>query len=240
MYIYGKNTVMEALKNHKEITMIYLSTSNDEILEQIKKYIDLNKVPLERIPLHKMNQMFKGNHQGIAVEVKEYRYTILEDLIEKNKQKKDVALAILDGLEDPHNLGAILRTADATMMDGIIIPKNHSVGLNSTVAKVSTGAIEHIQVSQVTNLVKAIEVLKKNGYWIIGLDMKGSMDYKEQDYSGKIAVVIGSEGKGISRLVRENCDFFVNIPMFGHVNSLNASVSASIIFYEIIRNRANN
>ena len=122
-------------------------------------------------------------------------------------------------------------------MDGIIIPKNRSVSLNATVAKVSTGAIEHIDVAQVTNLASTIETLKANGYWIIGLDMEGSIDYKAQDYSGKIAVVIGSEGKGISRLVRDNCDFFVHIPMFGHVNSLNASVSASIIFYEIIRNR---
>lgn len=144
---------------------------------------------------------------------------------------------ILDGLEDPHNLGAVLRTADATQMDGIIIPKNRSVSLNATVAKVSTGAIEYIDVAQVTNLASTLETLKANGYWIIGLDMEGSIDYKAQDYSGKIAVVIGSEGKGISRLVRDNCDFFVHIPMFGHVNSLNASVSASIIFYEIIRNR---
>ena len=134
-------------------------------------------------------------------------------------------------------LGAVLRSADATQMDGIIIPKNRSVSLNATVAKVSTGAIEHIDVAQVTNLASTIETLKANGYWIIGLDMEGSIDYKAQDYSGKIAVVIGSEGKGISRLVRDNCDFFVHIPMFGHVNSLNASVSASIIFYEIIRNR---
>ena len=122
-------------------------------------------------------------------------------------------------------------------MDGIIIPKNRSVGLNGTVAKVSTGAIEHIPVVQATNLVQTIEILKQNGFWIIGLEMDGSIDYKKQDYSGKIAVVIGSEGKGISRLVKEHCDFFVHIPMLGHVTSLNASVSASIIFYEIIRNR---
>lgn len=237
MYIYGKNTVTEALKNHKEVVKVYLSTHHNEILEQIKKYIDFEKVPVERISLQQMDRMFKGNHQGIAIEVKEYHYTELGELIAKNQDKKNVAFAILDGLEDPHNLGAILRTADATLLDGIIIPKNHSVSLNSTVAKVSTGAIEHILVSQVTNLVKTIETLKKQGYWIIGLDMDGLTDYKKQDYRGKIAVVIGSEGKGISRLVKENCDFLVHIPMLGHVNSLNASVSASIIFYEIIRNR---
>jgi 23S rRNA (guanosine2251-2'-O)-methyltransferase len=161
------------------------------------------------------------------------------DFPEKNSDKENVALAILDGLEDPHNLGAILRTGDATGINGVIIPKNRSVSLNSTVAKVSTGAIEHVDVVQVTNLVTAMKELKDNGYWIIGLELDGSVDYRKQDYTGKIAVVIGSEGKGISRLVKENCDFLVNIPMIGHVNSLNASVSASILFYEILRNRGN-
>lgn len=237
MYIYGKNTVIEALKNNKEIEKLYISTSNKELLEQIKKKYNVEKISIELLPLSKINQMFPTNHQGIIAIIKEYSYIEIEKLINIKKDKKDVAIAILDGLEDPHNLGAILRTADATMIDGIIIPKNRSVSLNGTVAKVSTGAIEHIPVSQVTNLVKTIEYLKKNNYWIIGLEIDGSIDYKEQDYSGKIAVVIGSEGKGISRLVKENCDFFVNIPMYGHVNSLNASVSASLLFYEIIRNR---
>lgn len=237
MYIYGKNTVIEALKNNKEIEKLYISTSNKELLEQIKKKYNVEKISIELLPLSKINQMFPTNHQGIIAIIKEYSYIEIEKLINVKKDKKDVAIAILDGLEDPHNLGAILRTADATMIDGIIIPKNRSVSLNGTVAKVSTGAIEHIPVSQVTNLVKTIEYLKKNNYWIIGLEIDGSIDYKEQDYSGKIAVVIGSEGKGISRLVKENCDFFVNIPMYGHVNSLNASVSASLLFYEIIRNR---
>lgn len=239
MYIYGKNTVLEAIKSKKEIEKLYISTSNKELFEQIKRYVDIKKVCVDFLPLNKMNQMFNGNHQGIVALVKEYKYKEIETLVSEKKKQDNVALIILDGLEDPHNLGAILRTADATKMDGIIIPKNHSVSLNSTVAKVSTGAIEYVPVSQVTNLVKTMEMLKDNGYWIIGLEMDGSVDYKKQDYSGKIAVVIGSEGKGISRLVKENCDFFVNIPMLGHVTSLNASVSASIIFYEILRNRNN-
>lgn len=237
MYIYGKNTVLEAIKSKKEIQKLYISTSNKELLEQFKKYVDIKGITIDFLPLNQMNQQFNGNHQGIVALVKEYKYKEIEQLISEKKNQENVALIILDGLEDPHNLGAILRTADATQMDGIIIPKNHSVGLNGTVAKVSTGAIEYVSVSQVTNLVKTIEMLKNNGYWVIGLEMDGSVDYKEQDYRGKIAVVIGSEGKGISRLVKENCDFFVNIPMLGHVTSLNASVSASIIFYEIVRNR---
>ena len=144
---------------------------------------------------------------------------------------------MLDGLEDPHNLGAILRTADATGMDAIIIPKHRSVKLNATVAKVSTGAIEYVDVAEVVNLSQTIDVLKKAGYWVIGLEADGTVYYNQQDYSGKIVVVLGSEGKGISRLVKEKCDFLVKIPMHGHITSLNVSVSAALIFYEIIRNR---
>jgi 23S rRNA (guanosine2251-2'-O)-methyltransferase len=176
------------------------------------------------------------NHQGVVAEIVEYEYKTLNEVIKKCENKNSV-FAMLDGLEDPHNLGAILRSADATGVDAIIIPKNRSVSLNSTVAKVSTGAIEHVDTVQVTNLVMALKELKKQGYWVIGLELDGSVDYRKQDYSGKIVVVIGSEGKGISRLVKEECDFCVNIPMYGHVNSLNASVSAAILFYEILRNR---
>lgn len=237
MYIYGKNTVIEALKSQKEVDTIYLSTSNQEMRVQIESYLRKQPTKIIMMPLATMNQKFSGHHQGIVASVKDYPYTGLNELVEATKYHNHVAFIILDGLEDPHNLGAILRTADATGMDGIIIPKNRSVGLNATVAKVSTGAIEHVPVVQTTNLVQTIEILKKNGFWIIGLDMDGSIDYKKQDYNGKVAIVIGSEGKGISRLVKEHCDFFVHIPMFGHVTSLNASVSASIIFYEIIRNR---
>ena len=234
MIIYGKNTVIEAIKNNKDIIKLYVTSNN---LELVKKFPTLKKVEVVVKELKEMNKMFDGNHQGIACEIAEYNYVMLDTIIRKNQDKENVALVILDGLEDPHNLGAILRTADATGIDGVIIPKNRSVSLNSTVAKVSTGAIEHVDCAQVTNLVNAINDLKKAGYWIIGLELDGSIDYRKQDYKGKIAVVIGSEGKGISRLVKENCDFKVFIPMVGHVNSLNASVSASILFYEILRNR---
>ena len=234
MIIYGKNTVIEAIKNNKDIIKLYVTSNN---LELVKKFPTLKKVEVVVKELKEMNKMFDGNHQGIACEIAEYNYVMLDTIIRKNQDKENVALVILDGLEDPHNLGAILRTADATGIDGVIIPRNRSVSLNSTVAKVSTGAIEHVDCAQVTNLVNAINDLKKAGYWIIGLELDGSIDYRKQDYKGKIAVVIGSEGKGISRLVKENCDFKVFIPMVGHVNSLNASVSASILFYEILRNR---
>lgn len=234
MLIYGKNTATEAFKSGKQIDKIYLSSDlTDQRIIQLAKN---TKAEIVFMPRSKMDENFHGNHQGVVVKVIDYEYCNLRDLLEKYKNE-DAVLAILDGLEDPHNLGAILRTADATGVNGIIIPKHRSVSLNATVAKVSTGAIEYANVVQVTNLVTTIKELKKNGYWIIGLELDGSVDYRKQDYSGKIAVVIGSEGKGISRLVKEECDFCVNIPMYGHVNSLNASVSAAILFYEILRNR---
>lgn len=233
MIIYGKNMVLEALRNKDKIKKVYLSKNNLDLIEKYKQKI--SKIQISSIK--ELDMLASGNHQGIVAEVEEYGYVSLEEVIKKHKDDKNVSLAILDGLEDPHNLGAILRSADASGIDGIIIPKNRSVQLSSTVAKVSTGAIEYVDVIQVVNLVNTIKTLKENGYWIIGLELDGSVDYRKQDYTGKIAVIIGSEGRGISKLVKENCDYLVNIPMVGHVNSLNASVSASILFYEILRNR---
>lgn len=236
MIIFGKNAVREALIQKRTIKQIYVN--QEKWLNDLKHSgVEIPKVKITVLSSKQMDERFKGNHQGIAVETIEYDYINIRDLINKNKDSENVSLIMLDGLEDPHNLGAILRTADATGMNGVIIPKNRSVSLNSTVAKVSTGAIEHVDVSQVTNLVQTIKDLKKEGYWVIGLEMEGSVDYRSQDYLGKIVVVIGSEGKGISRLVKEECDYMINIPMIGHVTSLNASVSASIIFYEILRQR---
>lgn len=236
MLIFGKNTVKEAITKKRNIKTIYLS--NEKVLNELPKNEVVKSAKIVIMPLKEMDKMVKGNHQGAIVEISdEYHYQLLNKVIEKNKDKENVSLIMLDGLEDPHNLGAILRTADATGMEGIIIPKNRSVSLNATVAKVSTGAIEYVDVVQVTNLVQTIKELKENGYWIIGLEMEGSIDYKEQDYLGKKVIIIGSEGRGISRLVKEECDFMINIPMIGHVTSLNASVSASIIFYEILRQR---
>lgn len=233
MIIYGKNMVLEALRNKDKIKKVYLTKNNLDLIEKYKQKI--SKIQISSIK--ELDVLASGNHQGIVAEVEEYGYVSLEEVIKKHKDDKNVSLAILDGLEDPHNLGAILRSADASGIDGIIIPKNRSVQLSSTVAKVSTGAIEYVDVIQVVNLVNTIKTLKENGYWIIGLELDGSVDYRKQDYTGKIAVIIGSEGRGISKLVKENCDYLVNIPMVGHVNSLNASVSASILFYEILRNR---
>lgn len=235
MIIFGKNTVKEAIIKKRNIKELYIN--NEKLINELLKVGLTKETKIIVMPLKEMNLKFKGNHQGLVAVIEEYQYKTLNEIIEKNKSKENTSIIMLDGLEDPHNLGAILRTADATGMEGIIIPKNRSVSLNSTVAKVSTGAIEYVDVVQVTNLVNALKTLKENGYWVIGLEMEGSVDYKIQDYTGKKVIIIGSEGRGISRLVKTECDFYVNIPMVGHVTSLNASVSASIIFYEILRQR---
>ncbi len=236
MYIYGKNPVMEAIKANKQIKKVFVQ-DNSEVLNKMQQFCLKNHLELTILSSSKLKELFGANHQGLVIEVNDYQYVALDDLLKTLKAKDNATVAILDGLEDPHNLGAIMRTADATAIDGIIIPKNRSVSLNATVAKVSTGAIEYVKVSKVTNLVQAINKLKDAGFWIVGLDMDGARDYKDYDYLGKTAIVIGSEGFGLSRLVKENCDLKISIPMLGHVTSLNASVSASIIFYEILRKR---
>jgi len=183
-----------------------------------------------------MDQLAQGNHQGAMIEIDDFKTYTLNDIL--SGAKEDAILVLLDGLEDPHNLGAILRTADAAGIDGIILPKHRSVSLTPTVAKVSTGAIDTVKTTEVTNLNQTIKDLKKLGFWIYGTDIgKGAVDYRTVDYKGKIALVIGSEGSGISRLVRENCDFVVSLPMHGSVQSLNASVAAGILFYEILNQR---
>ena len=234
MNISGRNLVVEAIKNNRGISEVYVVDNNDTLLQKLceKENITLKVVDKKYLEKH-----FNEHHQNIVAVVPEYTYVDVKELIKKTSEKKSATILILDSLEDPHNLGAILRSADATGVDGIIIPKDRSVRLNNTVAKVSTGAIEYVDVALASNLVYAINDLKKAGYWVVGLEMEGSIDYRSYDYKGKIAAVIGSEGHGISRLVKENCDVLVNIPMCGHVNSLNASVSAAIIMYEIFRNR---
>ena len=179
-----------------------------------------------------MDKIVDGLHQGIILEVEDYEYCSLEKLI----NKENSFLVILDHIEDPHNFGAIIRTCEAANVDGIIIPKDRSVQVNSTVVKVSTGAIENVNIAKVTNLSQTIDFLKKNGFWIIGTDMNGK-SYDKIDYCGKIAIVIGNEGKGMSKIIKESCDFIATIPMLGTTNSLNASVAAGIIIYEAVRKR---
>ena len=178
-----------------------------------------------------MDNKYKGNNQGIVLEIEDYKYKKLEDI---NNSK---FIVMLDHLEDPHNLGAIIRTCEAAGVDAIIIPKRRSVEINSTVMKVSAGALNNIDIVEVNSLAQTIDILKKYGYWIYGTDMEDSVNYTDLVYDEKTCLIIGAEGNGISRLVKDKCDFIIKIPMFGKINSLNASVAAGIVIYEVVRQK---
>ena len=195
--------------------------------KEIMDFIVKNKIPYVSLEKKAFDQMVKGNTQGIILEVDEYRYKNLKELDTSLKK-----VVILDHLEDPHNFGAIIRTCEAAGVKAIIIPKDRSVSVNATVVKTSTGALEYVDIFEVTNLRVAIDYLKDNGYFIYGAEADGKM-YDEVSYSEKMALVIGSEGNGLSRIVREECDEIISIPMYGHVNSLNASVSFGVLIYGI-------
>ncbi len=227
MIVYGRNVAKELLNNNTKINKVILSKnfSDKNLLEKLKKY---NVTYLDRII---MDKKYNGNHQGVVLEIDDYKYEKIDST------KDDKFVVILDHLEDPHNFGAIIRTCEAAGVDSIIIPKNRSVEVNSTVMKVSVGALDNMKIVEVNNLVDAIKKLKDNGFWVYGTDMENSEVYTKVEYDEKTALVIGAEGNGISELVRKNCDFIVNIPMFGKINSLNASVAAGIVIYEVVRQR---
>jgi 23S rRNA (guanosine2251-2'-O)-methyltransferase len=232
MYIYGKNTVKEALAESKTIEKIFIA-NNDEILQLAKK----NGLEVKECSKKDLDKMVKGNHQGVVAIVEDYKTYSLDAIINAIPEGKLPLLVMLDGIEDPHNLGAIIRTSDCAGVDGIIYKKHNAVSLNSTVAKVSSGGIENIKVSEVTNLTQTIKKLKDKGYWICGTDVNKASDYRALDYDVPLVLVIGAEGKGISRLVKGECDFLVKLPMFGKVSSLNASVAAGVLLYEINNKR---
>ncbi len=231
MIIYGKNVAKETLANNRVINKILLSKdfNDNNILNMIKN----KKINIEYVLKSDMDKMVKENHQGIILYVPDYEYVELDELLDVEKP----FLVILDHIEDPHNFGAIIRTCEAAGVDGIIIPKDRSVSVNSTVMKTSAGALNNVKISKVTNLNRTIDYLKDKGVWIVGTDMDDSVSYNELDYDIPIAIVIGSEGFGISKLVREKCDYVVNIPMKGKINSLNASVAAGILIYKIFEKR---
>lgn len=230
MYIFGKNVANEYINKNEIIknAYIYKNFSDLDIVDKLK-----NKgVRISYKEKYELDKLVQGMHQGIVLEVKDYEYAEIDEFT----NKENSLVVILDHLEDPHNFGAIIRTSEAAGVDGIIIPKDRSVEVNSTVIKVSTGTTENVKIAKVTNLVRTIEDLKKQGFWIVGTDMQGEA-YDKIDYKGKIAIVIGNEGSGMSRVVKESCDFIATIPMRGKTNSLNASVAAGIIIYEAIKCR---
>ncbi|MBS4206378.1 23S rRNA (guanosine(2251)-2'-O)-methyltransferase RlmB [Lederbergia citrea] len=238
-WIAGKNPVIEALKSDRDINKIWIAEGSQKgQMQVITKLAKQRNVLVQFVPKQKIEQMTEENHQGVVAQVAAYQYAEVEDLFTRATEKgEDPFFLILDELEDPHNLGSILRTADAAGVHGIIIPKRRAVGLTATVAKLSTGAIEYIPVARVTNIARTIDELKSRGVWVFGTDAEGSQDYRKMDVTLPLAVVIGSEGKGIGRLIREKCDFLIHLPMTGHVTSLNASVAAALLMYEVHRNR---
>jgi 23S rRNA (guanosine2251-2'-O)-methyltransferase len=236
----GKNPVLEALRAGREMNKVWIAEGVKKAgITEIMELAKAAGIIVQFVPKNKVEQLTDGaNHQGIAASVAAYRYAEIDELFElAASRNEDPFFLILDELEDPHNLGSILRTADATGVHGVIIPKRRAVGLTSVVAKTSTGAIEHVPVARVTNLAQTVEDLKKRGLWIAGTDAKGSSDYRRMDAKLPLAIIIGSEGKGMSRLLKEKCDFLYHMPMVGQVTSLNASVAAAILMYEVLRNR---
>lgn len=228
MYIYGKNVVKQSVLDNENIKKIfvYKNFKDNELIELIKK----NYIPIKYVDKTFLDKKVSAMHQGIVAEVADFEYQTFESL------NNDSFLVMLDHLEDPHNLGAIIRTCEAAKVDAIIIPKNRSVSVNSTVIKVSTGAINNIKIVQVVNLAQTLEKLKQNNFWIVGTNMNGT-PYYDIDYKGKCCIVIGNEGKGMSNIVKEKCDFIASIPMLGTTNSLNASVATGIVVFEAVKQR---
>ena len=238
--IEGRNSVLELLKSNKDINKLYIQKGekHGSIIEiiAIAKQRKIVISEEEKSKLDKMSQT--NNHQGIIAIVPPFNYCDVDDILEYAKQKNEKPfIIILDGIEDPHNLGSIIRTAECSGVHGIIIPKRRSASVNSTVNKTSAGAVQYMKVARVNNLNDTIKYLKEHDVWIYGTYMEAESYYNEEKYNTGVAIVIGSEGFGMSRLVKENCDFLIKIPMVGKISSLNASVSAGIVMYEVMNQR---
>ena len=229
--VYGKNPVIEAINAKKALKVFIVNNFNDQkILNLIKD----NKIQCVSVSPSEMDKMSEGGvHQGVSAELKPYQTVSLEEIIFKARKKEKKIIVMLDNINDPHNLGAILRSADVFEAAGIVLPKHNSVSLNATVAKTSAGAINYVPVAVVNNLNQAIKTLKDEGYWVVSTDGSATISYSSIKYDFPVVVVIGSEGKGVSSLVLKNSDYIVKIPQFGHVNSLNASVAAGILLAEV-------
>ena len=238
--IEGRNSVLELLETDRDINKIMVAKGekHGSINKIIAKAKD-KKIVVVEVDKQKLNQISQtDNHQGVIAFVAPFNYCEVEDILDLAKQKNEAPFVIiLDGIEDPHNLGSIIRTAETAGVHGIIIPKRRAVGVNSTVEKTSAGAVEHMKIARVNNINDTIKYLKDQGLWIYGTDGSAKEYYYNQDFNGAIGIVIGSEGFGMSRLVKDNCDVLVKIPMKGKITSLNASVSAGIVMYEVVKQR---
>lgn len=238
--IIGRNSVNEAVRSGREIDKILVSRNASSAVKPIISKCKEKGILVKEVDNKKLDFMCpNSSHQGIVAIVASHSYCEIEDILKFAEDKNEKPFIIIcDEIEDPHNLGAIIRTAEACGVHGIILPKRRSASLNSTVAKSASGALEYMNVARVSNLVNAINILKDNGIWVYAADMDGS-DWCKTDFSGGCALVIGSEGNGVGQLVKKNCDAVVSMPMLGKINSLNASVAAGILMYEITRQRQN-
>ncbi len=231
MLVYGRNVARELLNKNEKVSKIILQEGFDD--KNIISLIESKNIKVEYKQKREIDNLAKGVHQGILLSIPDYKYKSIEEILNDNTS----FVVILDHLEDPHNFGAIIRTCEAAGVDAIIIPKDRQVQVNSTVMKTSAGTLDDMNIVLVANLVNAIERLKDNGFWIVGTALDSNLDYRDIDYSGKKALVIGNEGKGMSQIVTKACDYIAKIPMYGKTNSLNASVASGIMIYEMIRNR---
>ena len=241
LIIYGRNAVLEAFRSGKTIDRLYVQEGvADGTLQSILRTAKKTDAVINFVSKDRLNKYAEGDkHQGVVAMAAAYNYADVEDILNAAKEKDEPPfIIVLDDIEDPHNLGAIIRTANQAGAHGVIIPKRHAVGLTATVARTSAGAINYTPVAKVTNISRTIEELKEKGIWFACADMSGELMYN-YNLTGAIGLVIGSEGSGVSRLVKEKCDFVVKIPMFGQIDSLNASVAAGVLSYEIVRQRMN-
>ena len=231
MLVYGRNVAKDILKKGEKVEKIFLQENFND--KEIISLIENSKIVVFYKKKREIDNLCSGVHQGILLFIPDYQYSNINTFLNKNEEK----VVILDHIEDPHNLGAIIRTCEAAGIKSVIIPKDRQVQVNATVMKTSVGTLDNVNIVQVTNLSNTIDKLKENGYWIVGTALKDSVDYRDIDYTGKIALIVGNEGTGISNLVMKKCDFIAKIPMYGETNSLNASVATGIMIYEKSRNR---
>lgn len=240
MVITGRKPVLESLKNDASISKIYIQFGNrGDVIEQIKQLAKQNNIPVSEVAPQKLVEIAgRGETQGIAALREEIKLLNLDRVIEKAKQNKNPLLLLLDMIQDPHNLGAILRTAEASGVDGVLITKHNSAPINQTVVKASAGAIEHLNICYIDNLVNALKLLKDNGYWVVGTSLDGDRTHTSVDFKMPTVLVMGNEEKGIRPLTARNCDFLVKIPMAGKINSLNVSVATGVMLFEVLRQKS--
>lgn len=241
-YVWGRNPILETLRSTRQVKRILIADGQRDAqpIAAILQEAEGRHIPIETVPRLRLDQISQGAvHQGCLAVVEARKYATLEQILAFARQKnEDPFLLMLDAIQDVNNLGSLLRSAEAVGVHGVVIPLHHAAEVNATVVKTSAGASEHLLIAQETNLTHTIDFLKKQNIWVIGLDSETKTEYDQADLTGALALVVGNEGRGISRLVREHCDLLIKLPMRGHVTSLNAAVAGSIALYEALRQRS--